>query len=136
VLMTRYAIDALTAIRLVREGITVSDEHQLVAPNLLRSEVLSLLYRDVRRGELSDTDARAILDGITTMRIRLLGDRVSRATAWRVAAQLDWDDTARAEYVAVALLQADAFITEDSELAREVASVVTLAPFEVLSRPH
>ena len=133
--MTRYAIDAATAIRVVRERITVSDEHQLVAPNLLRSEALSLLYRAVRRREVSENDAHSILNGITTMRIRLLGDRVSRAVAWRVATQLDWEDTARAEYVAVAQLQADAFITEDAELARELTGIVTLAPFEALSRP-
>jgi predicted nucleic acid-binding protein len=130
--MTRYGIDALTAIRLVREGITVPDEHQLVAPNLLRSEALSRIYRATRAGEHTESEARALLDGITEMRIRLLGDRVSRARAWRVAEQLGWDDTAQAEYVAVAQLQADAFVTLDEELARRVEGVVVLAPFEAL----
>ena len=135
VVMTRFAIDALIAIRFVREEITVSDAHQLVAPNRLRSESLSLLYRAVRRGELGDDDAQKILRGITTMRIRLLGDRVSRAVAWKVATQLDWDDTLRAEYVAVAQLQADALVTGDEDLARAVEGMVTLAPFEALSQP-
>lgn len=130
--MTRYAIDAATAIRLVREGITLSEGHQLVAPSLLRSQALSHLYREVRSGALSEEEARDILAGITAMRIRLLGDRVSRALAWRVAEQLDWDDTAYAEYVAVAQLQADAFVTLDEELARQVAGIVTVAPFEDL----
>ncbi|MGO4104788.1 hypothetical protein AB4Y63_12600 [Leifsonia sp. YAF41] len=132
--MTRYAIDAPTAIRLVREGITVSGEHQLVAPSRLRSDALSILYRAVRRGELSHHDAQIILDGVTTLRIRLLGDRVSRAVAWRLATELDGDDTAPAEYVAIAQLQADAFITEDADLARAVAGVVTLARFEDLAQ--
>jgi predicted nucleic acid-binding protein len=130
--MTRYGIDALTAIRLVRERITVPDEHQLVAPNLLRSQALSLIYRAARAGDYTEPEARALLDGITEMRIRLLGDRVSRARAWRVAEQLGWDDTADAEYVAVAQLQADAFVTVDEELARRVEGVVVLAPFEAL----
>jgi predicted nucleic acid-binding protein len=130
--MTRYTIDAPAAVRLVREGLTVAAEHKLVAPSLLRSQALSLLYREVRRGETAKADARALLDGITTMRIRLLGDRVSRAAAWRVAEQLDWDDTVTAEYIAVAQLQADAFVTLDAELARRVEGVVTLAPFEAL----
>jgi predicted nucleic acid-binding protein len=130
--MTRYTIDAPVAIRLVREGVSVAAGHQLVAPSVLRSQALSLLYREARRGEISKADAKVLLDGITTMRIRLLGDRVSRATAWKVAEQLDWDDTAAAEYVAVAQLQADAFVTLDPELARRVAPVVTLAPFEAL----
>ncbi|MFC5501963.1 hypothetical protein ACFPJ4_06885 [Lysinimonas soli] len=132
--MTRYAIDAPTAIRLVRDDVAVSAEHQLVAPKLLHSHALSQLYRDVRAGSLSREDARRMLDGITTMRIRLLADRVSRATAWRVAEQLGWDDTALAEYIAVAQLQADAFVTLDGQLASEVNGIVAVEPFEVLLR--
>jgi predicted nucleic acid-binding protein len=131
--MTRVAIDAATAIRLVREGVTVHDEHQLVAPNLLRSQVLSSLYRDVRRGVLAEDEARALLDGVTTLRIRLLGDRVSRAVAWQIAAQLGWDDTTDAEYVAVAKLQADVLVTTDEELARRVAGIVRTATIDVLT---
>jgi predicted nucleic acid-binding protein len=133
--MTRYAIDAPAAIRLVREDLTVAAGHQLVAPSVLRSQALSLLYRQTRRGEMTGAEARTLLDGITTMKIRLLGDRVSRATAWKVAEQLNWDDTVTAEYVAVAQLQADAFVTLDPDLARRVEKVVTLAPFEALTRP-
>ena len=130
--MTRFAIDALTALRLVREGIVVSEEHQLVAPNVLRSRVLSYLYRDARQGRLSREEAREQLDRLTTMRVRLLGDRVSRAVAWNIAEQLDWDDTTNAEFVAVAKLQADVFVTADAELARAVDGIVTIAPFEAL----
>ncbi|WP_344752509.1 type II toxin-antitoxin system VapC family toxin [Leifsonella bigeumensis] len=130
--MTRFAIDALTAVRLAREDIAVPDEHQLVAPKLLQSHALSIVYRAVRRGELDDAEAHAILDRVTTMRIRLLGDRVSRATAWHVARRLDHEDTAVAEYIAIAQLQADAFVTLDDDLARQVGELVTLAPFEAL----
>ena len=131
--MTRFAIDALTAIRLAREEVTVPSSHQLVAPNLLRSQELSILYRDVRQGNLSAEDARTLLDGITRMRIRLLGDRVSRAVAWQIAEQLDWDDTTNAEYVAVAKLQSDVFVTLDADLARQVDGIIATAPFEVLT---
>jgi predicted nucleic acid-binding protein len=130
--MTRYGIDALTAVRLVREGIVVSDRHQLVAPTLLRSQALSMIYGEVRAGELGETEAKAMLERLTTMKVRLLGDRVSRGTAWRIARQLDEDDTAGAEYVAVAKLQADAFVTLDAGLADRVKDVVALAPFEAL----
>ncbi|WP_282944049.1 type II toxin-antitoxin system VapC family toxin [Cellulomonas endometrii] len=131
--MTRVAIDAATAIRLVREGVVVPPGHQLVAPTLLRSQVLSSLYRDVRRGALGEDEARTLLDGVTTTRIRLLGDRVSRAVAWQVAAQLGWDDTADAEYVAVAKLQADVLVTADEALARRVADIVPTAAFALLT---
>ena len=130
--MTRFAIDDSVALRLVREGIVVAGEHQLVAPVVLRSHVLSAIYRSVRAGETQAADARTQLDRLTTMRIRLLGDRVSRATAWKVATQLDWDGTARAEYIAVAQLQADALVTLDADLARRVGGIVTLAPFGAL----
>ena len=130
--MTRFAIDDLTALRLVREGIEVSGEHQLVAPSVLRSRVLAHLYRAARAGTLSRDEAREQLDRLTTMRIRLLGDRVSRAVAWKIAEQLDWDDTTNAEFVAVAQLQADVFVTLDEDLARRVAGIVATAPFEAL----
>jgi len=132
--MTRYAIDADTAIRIVRDAIDVHPDHRLVAPKALHSDALSTLYRAVRAGDLTDAEARVVLDGITTMKIRLLGDRVSRATAWKVASRLDWPDTGRAEYLAVAQLQADAFITVDGEFAVLVDGIVPLAPVEALTK--
>ena len=128
----RYAIDALSAIRLVREGVVVSESHQLVAPKSLQTQAMSRLYRRVRAGLLDSDEARSILDGITTMRIRLLGDRVSRGRAWRIAEQLNWDEIGDAEFVAVATLQADAFVTLDEKLAAQVKDIVTLAPFKAL----
>ena len=83
--MTRFGIDAPTAIRLAREGVTVAAAHSLVARTLLRSQALAILYGDGRSGRIPRGEALAMLDRITTMRIRLLGDRVSRATAWKVA---------------------------------------------------
>jgi len=51
-----------------------------------------------------------------------------------VAERLGWIDTHEAEYVAVTQLQADAFITLDERLAREVKDLVALAPYEALLR--
>ena len=48
--MTRYAIDALTAIRLVREGSVVPEEIQLVAPKSLQTHAMSQLYYCAVRG--------------------------------------------------------------------------------------
>jgi predicted nucleic acid-binding protein len=132
--MTRFAIDAPTAIRLARESVTVAEAHQLVAPSLLRSEALSILYGQVRAGNLDRKEALETLDRITTMRIRLLGDRVSRATAWKIAEKLDWPGIRDAEYLAVAQLQADAFVTVDNALAGRAKGIVLLAPLESLLR--
>ncbi|MGV8856960.1 hypothetical protein [Rhodoglobus sp.] len=130
--MTRFAIDAPTAIRLAREQVTISEEHQLVGPNVLRSHALSILYREVRAGTANRAEALETLRYITTMRIRLLGDRVSRATAWKIAESLDWADTNDAEYIAVAQLQADAFVTVDADFRRRINGVVTVASWESL----
>jgi predicted nucleic acid-binding protein len=137
--MTRYAIDAPTALRLVRDGLVredsdVADHHQLVGPVVLRSHALSILYRDVRSGALDEKTGRAHLEGLAGLKIRLLGDRVSRATAFKIARQLDWDDTAMAEYLAVASLQSDALVTEDQWLIAAADGIIAVATYADLTR--
>ena len=131
--MTRYVIGPDVAVRLGLSRAVVPAEHQLVAPALIRSQVLSMLYADVRSGQLTKRDAEQQLDHIRGLRMRLLGDRVLQAVAWKVAEQLGWPDTCTAEYVALTQLQADAFVTLDERLAREVGAIVQVAPFSVLA---
>jgi len=80
--MTRFVIDAQTLLHLVDGNLPVDAGHQLVAPNSIRSEALQL---------------------------RLLGDRVSRGVAWRIAREHDWDSAANVVPVASvqAMLAAD-----------------------------
>ena len=122
--MTRYAIDAAVALRLVRAESGADEPHQLVGPSVLRSHALSILFRDVREGRLDEQTGREQLEGLAGLKIRLLGDRVSRSTAWKIARQLGWDDTATAEYLAVAVLQADALVTEDERLSAGAQVVI------------
>jgi predicted nucleic acid-binding protein len=131
--VTRFVIGPDVALRLAAEETVVSDDVHLLAPTLLRSQLLSILYEGVRRGEMTKQDAERRLDYVRGLRIRLLGDRVLQSVAWRVADQLGWDDTFDAEYVALTQLQADAFVTLDAELARAVADIVTIAPLGALS---
>lgn len=131
--MTRYVIGPDVALRLARDEAQIHDEHQLLAPTLLRSQVLSLLYQAVHRGDMSKQDAHWRLDYVRGLRIRLLGDRVLQNVAWKVANQLGWGDTFAAEYVALTQLQADALITLDEHLADAVRALVVVAPVEVLS---
>jgi predicted nucleic acid-binding protein len=132
--MTRYAVDAVVALRLVRAKRGAHHSHQLVGPSVLRSHALSMLYRDVRAGRLDEKTGRAQLEGLAAVKIRLLGDRVSRSTAWKLAEQLGWDDTAMAEYLAVAVLQADALVTEDERLSAGARGLVPLAAYADLLR--
>ncbi|MDY0910689.1 hypothetical protein [Microbacterium sp. CFBP9034] len=130
--MTRYAIDAATALRIIDDDRTIPGGHSLVGPALLRSEALAALYRLVRDGRLDEGAGREKLEQLAGLKIRLLGDRVSRATAWKIAAQLDWDDTSRAEYLAVGKLQADALVTQDAALAAGAEGIIPVADYEAL----
>jgi predicted nucleic acid-binding protein len=119
-------------LRLAGDAVKVPAEHKLVAPTLLKSQVLSSLFEAVRRGELTKKDADRYLNYLRGLKIRLLSDRVSQSVAWRVADELGWADTYRAEYVAVTQLQADAFVTLDERLADAVKGLVTVAPLDDL----
>ena len=130
--MTRYVIGPDVALRLAHERAVIRDEHQLVAPTLIRSQLLSLLYQAVSRGEMTRKEAGQRLDFVRALRIRLLGDRVLQNVAWTVAEQLGWPDTFVAEYVALTQLQADALVTLDEELAETVQGLVPVAPIEAL----
>ncbi len=131
--MTRYVIGPDVAIRLAEDQTVIRDQHQLLAPTLLRSQLLSVLYQAVHRGEMTNEVAAGQLNYVRGLRIRLLGDRVLQTVAWKVADQLGWSDTFDAEYVALTQLQADALITLDRQLAHAVKNLVTVAPIAALS---
>ena len=132
--MTRYAIDAPTLLHLVATGVQVSSSHQIVAPNLIRSQALSLLLQAVRRGDLSEDLALQHHERLTELKMRLLGDRVSRRTAWRIAREQGWETTYDAEYLALTKLQADALITVSPELATKAKDLVPLAQLDALTK--
>jgi predicted nucleic acid-binding protein len=125
-------ITADVALQLAAERVAPRDEHQLVAPTLIRSQMLSSLYRQVRLGELDRTEADARMDHFRSMRPRLLGDRVLQRVAWRIAEGFGWDDTVDAEYVALTQLQADSLVTLDDDLASAVGDLVVVASIDEL----
>ena len=115
------------------EDVQVPDEHELLAPTLLRSQTLSVLHERVQRGEIPADVAREHLARIARMKIRLLGDAVLRRRAWEIADELGWASTYDTEYLALTQLQADAFVTLDAKLARAAKSVVEVASIDALS---
>ena len=130
--MTRFVVDCGVVLHLAAEEIEVSQEHELLAPTLLRSQTLSALHEAVHSGELPQDVAFERLARVQSIPIRLLGDAVLRRRAWRVADELGWPDTYDAEYVALTLLQADAFVTLDAGLARRVEGLVQTATVDAL----
>jgi predicted nucleic acid-binding protein len=125
--MSRYVVDVGVALHIVRENVAIRHDHHLVAPGLIRSQVLATLYEAVKQGQMSEDEGLALNAKFAKLKIRLLGDAVLRRRAWAVASELGWDSTYRAEYVALTQLQADAFVTLDDELAKEVGHLVTIA---------
>ncbi len=133
--MARYTIDAPTLLHVVANDLVCDPAHQLVAPNLIRSQALALLFAAVSSGDLTEPAAFAQHERLTEMKMRLLGDRVSRRTAWKIAREQQWESTFDAEYFAVCRLQADAFISIDPEMVAKATGIVPLADLAVLIVP-
>jgi predicted nucleic acid-binding protein len=133
--ITRFVIDPLALVHLADGHLNGNPADQLVAPNSIRSQALDVLLQRVRSGKLSERDALQLHERMTELKIRLLGDRVSRRTAWQMALEHGWDKIQDAEYIAVARLQADALVTLDPALAAMATGVVPLAELtDVLAR--
>jgi predicted nucleic acid-binding protein len=130
--MPRFVVDAGAALQLVAEGVPVAEEHELLAPTLLRSQVLSLVHEAVQRGELEADVGRERVAGVRQLGIRLLGDAVLQRRAWELADTLGWAETYTAEYLALTQLQADAFVTLDEQLGRSVRGIVETASIDSL----
>jgi len=130
--MTRFVVDCGVVLHLASEGIEVPAKHKLLAPTLLRSQTLSALHEAVHRGELPPDVAHERLARIRALPIRRLGDAVLLRRAWDLAEQLGWAETYDAEYVALTQLQADAFVTLDTELAHRVEGIVPTATIAAL----
>ncbi|MCX6522209.1 MAG: hypothetical protein NTZ21_16245 [Actinobacteria bacterium] len=133
--MARYTIDAPTLLHLVANEIVCDPAHRLVAPNLIRSQALALLFAAVTSGELTEPAAFVQHERLTELKMRLLGDRVSRRTAWKIAREQHWESTFDAEYFAVCRLQADAFISIDPAMVAKATGIVPLADLADLVLP-
>ncbi|HJU47239.1 MAG TPA: type II toxin-antitoxin system VapC family toxin [Gaiellaceae bacterium] len=130
--MTRFVVDCETLLTIAAGEIEVATDHQLVAPTLVRSQALATLYRAARRGEITAAEGIERVTRINSLKVRFLGDKVLQRQAWKVADQLGWETTYDAEYVALTMLQADAFVTSDAELARAVSGLVEVATIDAL----
>ena len=132
--MARFVIDPPTLIHLSEGNVIVDSDHQLVAPSPVRSQALGILLRRVQAGDLAKQEALALHERMTERKIRLLGDRVSRRTAWMMALDHGWSSIEDAEYLAVTQLQADALIALGPALASIAAGIVPLAEINDLRR--
>ncbi len=130
--MARFVIDPPVLLRIARDAMPVDPAHHLVAPNPVRSEALALLLGEVMAGRVDDREAEKLHARMTGLKIRLWGDRVSRATAWRLARERGWPDLHDAEYLAITRLQGDALIALEPGLIRRATGIVSLAGIDAL----
>ena len=130
--MAKFVVDCGVVLKLARDDVDVATKHTLLAPTLLRSQALSVLHEAVHRGEIAPDAAREQLARVRAIKIRLFGDAVLQRRAWEIADELGWTGTYDAEYIALTQLQADAFVTLDKDLARQVEGVVPTATINAL----
>ncbi len=130
--MTRFVVDPGAALHIADNQLEIRKDHSLLAPTLLRSQVLDTLYRSYLQGEMSVEDATSTRRAFDKFKIRYLGDAVMRRRAWKLAEQRQLDSTLYAEYLALTQLQADALIATDEKLIGAAKGVVDLAPLRAL----
>ena len=135
--MARFVVDCETLLRIAAGEIEVAPEHRLLAPTLVRSQALAALYEASRRGELSTAEGIERVRQVNSLGVRFLGDKVLQRQAWKVAEQLGWETTSDAEFVALTILQADALVTADADLASAASALVEVATPDAVgtSRP-
>lgn len=133
-------IDASVALSaaLSRDGFERLSGHDLVAPPLLWSEVVSTLREHAWRSDISSEQAAKSLDAFLAAPIRRLSPRGLAREAWWVAEELGWAKTYDAEYIALARLRGSRLLTRDERLRRGTTRVVEcIGPAELsgVSRP-
>lgn len=131
--MARFVVDLACALRILTDNVDMSHGHALLAPTLLRSQMLAHLFDDVRSGALDEADALTLNERFAKLKLRYLGDAVLRRRAWTIAKDLRMSSTFDAEYIALTELQADALIAERADLARLAQQRVSVETFDVLT---
>ena len=116
---------AATALCLAADGFDLVAE-DLVAPVLLRSEVLSALRGLEWRREISSDLANLAVGRLLGNSVRLVSRKRVWAEARVLATRLGWAKTYDAEYVALARLEGCPVLTLDVKLARRVESLVEI----------
>jgi predicted nucleic acid-binding protein len=120
-----FVIDASIAIKWVVEEANTSDalalrqNARLLAPDLLVAECANILWKKVRRNELSEEHARLAARLLQGAEIELLPTRSLLETAIRMAIDLD-HPAYDCLYIALAMANDCRFATADESLLRKL----------------
>jgi predicted nucleic acid-binding protein len=132
--MTLFVVDACVAVKwFVHEIYTpnarrlLSPEHNHVAPDLLFAEMASIMSKKVRQGEVSESQAREILEDLQATNLATVPCRELAGTACLLSLA-----TGRSAYdsmyLALALRLDTQLITADERLFNAIRSIPLLAP--------
>jgi predicted nucleic acid-binding protein len=126
--MSGIVIDASVLIKLYIDEVGSPDAEQAVkaadtilAPDLLLPEIGNVLWKYVRRGDLSARDANQIISDILQMPIRFSASQDLIESALRIAIETNrtvYDSL----YVALALQAATTMLTADERLVHSLAA--------------
>ena len=120
--MKKYVVDASVAVKWFIPEIhtdaalrLLKEERELIAPDLFLPEFANVLWKKIRRNELSEVDARDILNALSTVPIQLHSASTLVNPAFEIARALDrtvYDSL----YIALAESEVCELVTADQRL--------------------
>ncbi len=124
--MTAYVVDASVVIKWVvdepgsEHAVQLIDGPTLCAPDLMMSECANILWKKVRRGELTRDEASLAIELLVRADVELVPTRALASAATRLSLDLD-HPAYDCMYLALAVDRGDAFVTADRRFVRVVA---------------
>ena len=125
--MSRFVVDASVAIKtlITEDGSAEADslfrEHSLIAPDLIVPECANIIWKKVRRGQLSRESATLVGESLKNLNVGIYATLSLAPTAVSLAIRLD-HPAYDLFYLALALIERCAFVTADETLSRKAAA--------------
>lgn len=111
---------------LAESGFDPLAQEELVAPQLMWSEVSSVLHELKWRNEISSDLATIAVERLAATVVSPRRPKGLTAEAWRIADRFGWAKTYDAEYLALARLLRCRLLTTDAKLKRAAATLVNV----------
>lgn len=116
----RLVIDSAAALRAAQAPVAARQlaGHDLLAPPLWRSEVVSAVHEALWRRDISADQATAIRTGLDGLGVTIRRPAHLYDAAWELAEELGWAKTYDAEFLALARIERCRVLTTDARLRR------------------